>query len=198
MLNKIKSFYNFAEETYLEFEDKLLDTTIDTYDLAKEYIQESSMEISKYLDNFFSSDDKFKTLDNPIFAQLDKIDKSIVSLDLNSNEEWESKLIYAATSIGHLNEKIVKILCTHYNTIYSSTQASKINSLKSYLSKMIINDFYFINNYRNSILHANDFDYSLINLNEITKKKLFFETKTAIAKLEFIYSKLEEIKIKKE
>ena len=187
MIEKIK-------ELYLEYEDKFLDITLDQYDLAKEYIENSSDEISNYIDNFFI-DKNHTTFNNPIFLQLNKIDMSISSLDFNDNYEWDHKLIYAATSLGHLNEKIVKLLCEHYGTEYKNTQAGKINSLTKYLPKMVINDFHFINTYRNSILHASDFGYSLSDLDKVLKNKFFFETKTAIYKIEFIYQKLEEIQL---
>jgi len=195
MLENIKKIYDFAEETYLDFEDMLLDTTLDTYDLAKEYMQTSSDKISNYINTFFTEKDN-DTIDNPVLSQLNKIDKVISSLKFDSNDDWDSKLIYSATSLGHLNEKIVKLLCNHYHTNYGTTQASKIKSLDQYLPRIIISDFYFINTYRNSIIHANDFQYSLTNLNKTIKSKLFYETKAAIAKMRFIFVKLEEIKAK--
>ena len=192
MIDSIKRLYSEAEKTYQEIENLVLEHSESSYDLSKQYINNYSKDISDYIDSFFKNE--CEDLDNPILLQLYKIKESISSLKIDSSDDWESKLIFAATSLGHLNEKIVSVLCEHYVTSSDRNQASKINSLKEHLSKTIINDFHFINTYRNSILHANDFGYSLSTQNEIVKNKLLSETRTAIAKLEFINFELKNIK----
>ena len=107
---------------------------------------------------------------------------------------------YIATSIGLFNEKIINILCTHYHMKLPmhDSQSKKINMLKNYLSKTIINDLFFINSFRNSILHFNDFGHDLSQLDDITKNKLLSESSTAITKFEFVYNELKTIKIKEQ
>ncbi len=130
--------------------------------------------------------------------QLATLTKAISSLDEN-DDDWDSKLIYIATSAGHINEKITTVLYDYYNTDMNSknTQSAKINSLKTDLSKTIINDLHFINSFRNSILHHNDYGHDLLNLDLVTKKKLQNEAQAALAKLEYVYMQVKDIKIQK-
>ena len=198
MLKTIQELYNSAEETYLEMENKILDQAEESYDLSKDYIENTSEEITLFLNEYFNSDKTEKTND-PILLQLNKLDNSLSSLELNTDQEWDSKLIFTATSLGHLNEKITELLCSHYNiNLYgNNTQAKKINLLKDHLSRTIINDLYFINSFRNSILHHNDYGHDLSNLDSVTKNKLLSEAKTSIAKFEYVYQELRNIKINK-
>ncbi len=199
MLKTIQELYNSAEETYLEIENKILDQAEEVYDLSKDYMENASEGITLFLNDYFNNE-KTEKINDPVLLQLDKLSNSLSSLKINTDEEWDSKLIYAATSLGHLNEKVTKILCDHYsvNLYGKDNQASRINALKGHLSKTIINDLYFINSFRNSILHHNDYGHDLSSLDTVTKNKLFSEAKTAIAKFEFIYRELKDIKTNKQ
>ncbi len=198
MLKTIQELYKSAEETYLEMENKILDQAEESYDLSKDYIENTSEEITLFLNEYFNSDKTEKTND-PILLQLNRLDNSLSSLELNTDQEWDSKLIFTATSLGHLNEKITELLCSHYNiNLYgNNTQAKKINLLKGHLSKTIINDLYSINSFRNSILHHNDYGHDLSNLDLVTKNKLLSEAKTSVAKFKYVYQELGNIKINK-
>jgi hypothetical protein len=195
MISTIKNIYDSVEETYLEIENIILDHAEDAYLLSKDYIENTSEEITLFLSNYFNNT-QINKLDDPVLQQLNKLTISLSTLDLDSNEEWDSKLIFVATSIGHLNEKIVILLCNYYDTsLYGkNTQASKINTLKSELSKTIINDLHFINTFRNSILHHNDYGYDLSILDKVNKNKLLCEAKAAIAKFEYIYQHVKNLK----
>lgn len=195
MLQSLQKLYQSAEEVYLEIEDTILDYAEEAYGSTKEYIDEVSDEISDYLNNYFKNNDIHSN--DPILIQLSKLTKTLSSLDENNNDDWDSKLIYIATSLGHMNEKITTVLYDYYNSdIYTkNTQSVKINSLKSHLSKTIINDLHFINTFRNSILHHNDYGHDLLNLDLVTKKKLQNEAQAALAKLEYVYIQLKDIKI---
>ena len=196
MLKDLEDFYKSAETSYNELEKEISEQASENYEDAKNYIQETSDEISIFIDNYFNADNSRKITDSEdsVLQQLNKLKISIN----NQDQEPDSRLIYVATSIGHLNEKIVIILCKHYNIkLFSNdTQSKKINFLKNHLSKTIINDLYFINSFRNSIVHFNDFGHDLSQLDEIIKNKLFSEASTAIAKFEFVYLELKKIKIK--
>jgi hypothetical protein len=195
MISTIKNIYDSVEETYLEIENIILDHAEDAYLLSKDYIENTSEEITLFLSNYFNNT-QINKLDDPVLRQLNKLTMSLSTLDLDSNEEWDSKLIFVATSIGHLNEKIVMLLCNHFNSTFGNknTQANKINSLKGELPKTIINDLYFINSFRNSILHYNDYGHDLANLDKVTKNKLLHEAKVAVAKFEYIYEHIKTIK----
>ena len=195
MLNTIKNIYNSVEETYLEIENSILDHAEDAYTLSKDYIENYSEEITLFFNDYFNNEQTDK-LDDPVLLQLNKLTTSLSTLKLDSSEEWDSKLIFSATSLGHLNEKITTLLCNHYNIDLSgkNTQAYKINALKNDLSKTIINDLHFINTFRNSILHHNDYGHDLSNLDAISKNKLLSEAQTAIAKFEYVYQYLKNLR----
>ncbi len=195
MLNTIKNIYDSVEETYLEIENSILDHTEDAYMLSKDYIENYSEEITLFFNDYFNNEQADK-IDDPVLLQLNKLTTSLSTLKLDSNEEWDSKLIFSATSLGHLNEKFTMLLCNHYNIeLYGkNTQAYKINALKNDLSKTIVNDLHFINTFRNSILHHNDYGHDLSNLDVVSKNKLLSEAKTAIAKFEYVYQYLKNLR----
>lgn len=176
MFSTISSWYNDADK----YVSKIIEDSID--------------DTSVFFKNYFNDDNslKIENSEDNLLRQLAKINASLEKLDINNNLNWDSQLIYTATSLGHINEEITKYLCEKYDIFLPehSGQSFKINKLKTYLSKIIINDLYFINTFRNSILHHNDFDYDLFNLDNITRTKLFNESKTAIAKTHFIYKSL--------
>ncbi len=195
----LKDTYKELEKQYSEADKYVSEIVDDGIEAAKNYISEMGDDISNYLNDLFD-ENKIPSLDSDkpdmVLVQLEKLHSSLTLLEQNNNNEYENLLIYVATSLGHLNEKITKILCDHYNVILHETnsQAKKINLLKDYLSKTIINDLYFINSFRNSILHHNDYGHDLSSLDIVTKNKLLSEAKTGIAKLEFVYSELKNIK----
>ena len=178
MINKIKELYNTVEEQYQEA-DKYISRIID----------DSLEDATIYIENIFN-DNTSDELEDPVLIQIRKLDNALSSLEKDS--DWEQKLIFVATSLGHLNEKITNLLCTHYIVNHSQnySQAKKINALKDFIPKVIINDLHFINSFRNSILHANDHGYNLFALDDVLKKKLFSEANTALVKFEYIYTTL--------
>ncbi len=197
MLKVIKDLYGSAEETYLEIENKILDHAEDAYDMSKDYINDTSEEITLFFNDYFMN--AKRNIDDPVLVQLNKLNTTLSSIDETTNDEWDSTLIFVATSIGHMNEKITDVLCKYHHIMLEgrNTQARKINSLKEFLSKTIINDLHFINSFRNSILHHNDYGFNLSALDMITKRKLLSEANTALAKLEYVYNKLKDIQINK-
>ncbi len=186
MFDKINEIYTTLEEKYDEADryiSKIIDDSID--------------DTAEYLNNFFNTKDHIQLDEkhDPILKKLKKVE-SLLSEKTDTNDDIENMLINVATSLGLLNENITKALCHQYNIdLYQkNTQAMKINSLKNFLSKTVINDLHFVNSFRNSILHDNDYGYDLSSLDDITIKKLIIEAKTSIVKIEYIYSYLNDLR----
>lgn len=181
MFNKINEIYNDVDK----YVSKIVDDAID--------------DTSKIFSSYFNKDNtlKIENKDDVVLIQLSKINDELESLNFNSNDNWDKHLIFIASSLGHISETMTKVFCEELN-IYlkeQSSQSYKINLLKEYLPRNIINDFYFINTFRNSILHPSDYSFDLFNLNHTSKQKLYSEAKTAIAKSYFLYKELENINL---
>ena len=58
MLKTIQELNKSAEETYLEMENKILDQAEESYDLSKNYIENTSKEITLFLNEYFNNDKK--------------------------------------------------------------------------------------------------------------------------------------------
>lgn len=107
--------------------------------------------------------------------------------------DWTDKIKIIGTTIGHFNELVVKKLAYKYSTDYHHSLSDSINELKPHLSKNIINDLYFLNKFRNKIVHYKDYnssemDYTdLTNANEATRKYYTNEAILAFNKATFIY-----------
>ena len=198
MFDSIKSIYDYIEDTYADLEDIIIDYSGEIYELSVDYVERTTSEISDFLNNFFD-EEHVNTVNDPIMLQLNKLKKIFLEEEEKTEEEWDKILIFSATTLGLLNEKITTHLCKYYDIDIQnkSTQAAKINALKNNLSKTYINDLFFINTFRNSIVHYNDYGHDLSNLDEISKNKLLSEAKTAIAKFEYIYQKIKKTKMKR-
>lgn len=107
--------------------------------------------------------------------------------------DWTDKIKIIGTTIGHFNELIVKNLSFKYSTDYHHSLSDSINELKPHLSKNIINDLYFLNKFRNKIVHYKDYnssemDYTdLTNANDTTRKYYTNEAILAYNKATYIY-----------
>lgn len=140
---------------------------------------------------------KGKLSDNSLISDSLKKVKNIVSkLEFQSNEEWEDSIHLIGTKIGHLNEIMIKELCIKYNVKIDSKSNEELRKeLKDYLPKNAMNDIYYLNQFRNKIVHHNESDgymdnfKDISNLDSTTKKYFNDESKMVVNKAEAIYNK---------
>ena len=93
--------------------NNILNEITNKYDEVDEYVSKilnnSIDEISSSLDSYFNNEEQTKIYNNlnPIVYQLEKLDKAIETLEFNDDEHWDKQLIYVATSLGLISEKII-------------------------------------------------------------------------------------------
>lgn len=183
MFDKLSEIYDEVEINYKKL-DKYISKIVD----------ESIEDTSKFFNSYFNSDNtlKIKNEDDEVLQQLSKINNSLEDLNFSNNTNWDKNLVFVATSLGLINEEITKVLCEEFNILLPKkcNQAKKINFLQDFIPRTMHSDLHFINTFRNSILHPNDFNINLFSLDNISKHKLFNEAKTAIAKTYYIYEGL--------
>lgn len=125
---------------------------------------------------------------------LTTLKKHLANIEYCNIHEWTDKIKIIGTTIGHFNELIIKSFTNKYSTAYNHSLSDSINELKPFLPKNIINDLFFLNKFRNKIVHYKDYnslemDYSdLSNANEATRKYYTNEAILAYNKATFIYA----------
>lgn len=185
MINSLKNLYNEFEASYLEFEDKLLDNAVDLCEDAKEFFTE-------------------KDLSLPIDGN-DKISQELSNIQIYANKterirqkEWEENLKLLGVSLGHFNEASLKKLSLKFNIEYNSRSISK--TIKNFdekkkLPKSVIGDLYFLNSFRNKIIHYDEYYYdlkyknrSLSDIDNMSKQVFDAEIKCVKVKSEILYA----------
>ena len=131
-----------------------------------------------------------------VSSEILRIKKIQSKLESLSSDEWEDTIHLMGTKIGQINELITKELCLKFNIKTNSLSYEELRKeLKSVMPKNAINDIYYINQFRNKIVHSNESDGYMDNFKNITKldtttKKYYNdEVKTVLNKIEAIYIK---------
>lgn len=184
MLESIKNLYNELESGYLEFEDKLLDNTVELYEDTKEFFTEGDLAIP--------IDGKDK-----ISQELKNIQTYTTKTEALRHKDWEENLKLLGISLGHFNEASLKKLSFKFNVEYNSRSISKTIKnfeLKNILPKVVIGDLYFLNSFRNKIVHFDEYYYNidyreraLADIDNLSKQVFDAEINCVKAKSEILY-----------
>lgn len=186
MLESIKNLYNELEASYLEFEDKFLNNTVELYEDTKEFFTE-------------------KDLAMPIDGK-DKVSQELKNIQTYANKaetlrhkEWEENLKLLGISLGHFNEASLKKLSSEFSVEYNSGSISKTIKnfeLNKVLPKAIICDLYFLNSFRNKIIHFDEYYYDVTNkekvladIDDLSQQVFNSEINCVKVKSEILYSK---------
>lgn len=185
MINSLKSLYNELESSYLEFENKLLDNVVELYEDSKEFFTEKDLVIP--------IDGKDK-----VSQELKNIQTYVNKAETLNHKEWEENLKLLAISLGHFNEASLKKLSFEFSVEYNSRSISKTIKnleLNKLLPKAIISDLYFLNSFRNKIIHFDEYYYDIVNkertladIDDLSKQVFDAEINCVKVKSEILYS----------
>lgn len=185
MLESIKNLYNELEASYLEFEDKLLNSTVELYEDTKEFFTEKDLAIP--------IDGKDK-----VSQELKNIQTYANKAETLNHKEWEENLKLLGISLGHFNEASLKKLSFEFSVEYNSRSISKTIKnfeLNKVLPKAIISDLYFLNSFRNKIIHFDEYYYDIVNkertladIDDLSKQVFEAEVNCVKVKSEILYS----------
>lgn len=178
MFNKLTELYNEAAKHYDDLDKKI--SKVVEYDiLGKERHGKEKIPPKNHL---LPPTDELAILLNDINAYVTNLE--------DKTKKFEDYFKLLGTTLGHFNEQLIKKLSLKYDLTYISSSIHKnIKELEKYLSKSIVNDLHFLNNFRNSIIHTDDHGQSLseINSNEILKMKYLNEAKSSYSKALYLY-----------